>query len=117
MVVGTVLRSHAGGYLVHSDEVGATLQCSARGRIKKERKSIVTGDKVELDEVDAATNTAVIATRKLRHNLLSRPLIANVDQAVFTQELRFTSVDDSQSPFSWVGISRAIIGWAAPSMS
>ncbi|HLZ99948.1 MAG TPA: TonB-dependent receptor [Steroidobacteraceae bacterium] len=27
---------------------------------------------------------------------------ANVDQAVFTQELRFTSVD-SQSPFSWVG--------------
>ena len=28
---------------------------------------------------------------------------ANVDQAVFTQELRFTSVDDSQSPFSWVG--------------
>jgi ribosome biogenesis GTPase len=85
MVVGTVLRSHAGGYLVHSDELGMTLQCAARGRIKKERKSIVTGDEVEIDEVDAAGKSAVIVTRKDRTTLLSRPLIANVNQAVIVQ--------------------------------
>lgn len=85
MVLGTVLRSHAGGYLVHSDELGMTLQCAARGRIKKERIKIVTGDKVEIDEVDNATNSAVIVSRKDRRTLLPRPLIANVDQAVITQ--------------------------------
>jgi ribosome biogenesis GTPase len=85
MVGGTVLRSHAGGYLVHSDELGMPLVCAARGRIKKERRSIVTGDKVEIDEVDEATKSAVIVARKDRATLLSRPLIANVDQAVIVQ--------------------------------
>lgn len=87
MVKATVLRSHSGGYLVHSDELRVTLQCAARGRLKKERVSIVTGDFVELDEVDADKGTGVIATRLDRHNLLSRPQIANVDQAVVVQAI------------------------------
>ncbi len=85
MVVGTVLRSHAGGYLVHSDELGATLKCAARGRLKKERVSILTGDRVEIDEIDSAAGTAVIAARLPRENLLSRPPIANVDQVIIVQ--------------------------------
>jgi ribosome biogenesis GTPase len=87
MVVGTVLRSHAGGSVVHSDELGVTLQCAARGRLKKERISILTGDRVELDEIDAARATAVISARLERQNLLSRPPIANVDQVIIVQSL------------------------------
>ncbi|HNB21888.1 MAG TPA: hypothetical protein PKZ32_05720, partial [Candidatus Melainabacteria bacterium] len=41
--VGTVIRSHAGGYLVHQPELDVNLLCQARGRLKKERVSIVTG--------------------------------------------------------------------------
>ena len=85
--MGTVVRSHAGGYLVHSDELDATFQCLARGRLKKERRSIVTGDKVELDEIDRSQGKAVIAARLDRQNLLSRPLIANVDQVVIVQSV------------------------------
>ncbi|MBI4533671.1 MAG: ribosome small subunit-dependent GTPase A, partial [Candidatus Melainabacteria bacterium] len=87
MVSGTVLRSHAGGYLVHSDELKGTLICAARARLKKERKFIVTGDKVQLGEVDVAQGTAVITARLERENLLSKPLIANVDQIVAVQAI------------------------------
>src|SRR5581483_5960686 len=85
MVLGTVLRSHSGGSLVHSDELGGTYQCFARGRLKKERVSIVTGDQVDIEEIDQSNQTGVIALRHPRSNLLSRPLIANVDQAVIVQ--------------------------------
>jgi len=59
--------------------------CQARGRIKKERKSIVTGDRVELEETDLNRRSAVIVARLERLNLLSRPRIANVDQVVIVQ--------------------------------
>lgn len=87
MIKATVVRSHAGGYLVHCDELQSTFQCQARGRLKKERRSIVTGDKVELDEIDYSKTKAVIVARLDRNNLLSRPLIANVDQVVIVQAI------------------------------
>lgn len=87
MLVGTVLRSHAGGYLVYSSELGVDFQCAARGRLKKESVSIFTGDRVELDEVNLELSTAVISARLERDNLLSRPPLANVDQIVIVQAI------------------------------
>lgn len=87
MLIGTVLRSHAGGYLVHSDDLGTSLQCAARGRLKKERVSILTGDCVELDEIDATRSSAVIVGIVGRRSLLSRPPISNVDQVVIVQSV------------------------------
>lgn len=88
MAVGVVLRSHAGGYLVYLPEHDLTLQCQARGRLKKERVSILTGDKVEIEDLDSAQETGVISTRLERSSLLSRPQIANVDQVVIVQAVR-----------------------------
>jgi len=85
MASGTVLRSHAGGYLVYEPELDTVFQCAARGRLKKERVSIFTGDRVELDELDSEQNTAVITTMLERENLLSRPPLANVDQVIIVQ--------------------------------
>ena len=89
MVTGTVLRRHAGGYLVHADDLNAALQCPLRARLKKEGVSIFTGDRVELDEVELSESgdrgSAVIAARLERQNLLSRPYIANVDQVFIVQ--------------------------------
>lgn len=84
-VVGTVLRSHAGGYQVFVSEHNTTYFCQARRRIKKEGFSILTGDRVELDEVNSEAKTAVISVRLDRRNLLSRPPVANVDQAIIVQ--------------------------------
>lgn len=85
MDTGTVLRSHAGGWLVYDDELQTSLQCQARGRLKKERKSILTGDRVELSDLDRQAGTAVITACLNRRNQLSRPPIANVDQVLIVQ--------------------------------
>ncbi len=91
MVRGTVLRRHAGGYLVYSDELKASLQCPLRARLKKEGVSIFTGDHVELEEVEfnesSERGTAVIAARLDRRNLLTQPHIANVDQVFILQSI------------------------------
>jgi ribosome biogenesis GTPase len=91
MVTGLVLRRHAGGYLVHADELDAILQCPVRARLKKEGVSIYTGDRVELDEVDLSEpkerGSAVISARLDRENLLTRPYIANVDQVFIVQAI------------------------------
>ncbi len=92
MVTGRVLRRHAGGYLVHSDDLSATFQCPVRARLKKEGVSVVTGDLVELDEVEppsapAERGTGVIAARLPRRNLLTRPYLANLDQVFIVQAM------------------------------
>lgn len=85
MATATVLRRHAGGYLVFSDELAASFVCPLRARLKKEGVSIFTGDRVELEQVEQSDQadrpgSAVIAARLERQNLLSQPTIANVDQ-------------------------------------
>jgi ribosome biogenesis GTPase / thiamine phosphate phosphatase len=87
MVEGTVLRSHAGGCVVHLNELGIDFQCASRGRLKKENISIFAGDRVELDEVNTEQATAVISARLDRSNLLSRPPLANVDQVFIVQAI------------------------------
>jgi ribosome biogenesis GTPase len=85
--VGTVIRSHAGGYLVYQPELDINLLCQARGRLKKEGVSIVTGDRVTLDDVDPEKGKGVITSCLERENLLSRPLLANVDQVIIVQAI------------------------------
>jgi ribosome biogenesis GTPase len=88
MAQGTVLRSHAGGYLVFETQSMASLFCQARKRLKKERVSILTGDRVELVDVDFEKGTATITGCCDRLSLLSRPPLANVDQVVIVQAVR-----------------------------
>lgn len=92
MVTGRVLRRHAGGYLVHSDDLAATFQCPVRARLKKEGIQVVTGDLVELDEVETPATpqergSGVIAARLPRRNLLTRPYLANLDQVFIVQAI------------------------------
>jgi len=84
---GLVTRSHAGGYVVFLPEDGVTLNCQARGRIKKERSSILVGDRVELAELDLNRKEAVIIRCLERSSQSSRPNIANVDQVVIVQAI------------------------------
>ncbi|MBX9692060.1 MAG: ribosome small subunit-dependent GTPase A [Cyanobacteria bacterium] len=88
MTEGTVLRSHAGGYLVFEPQLNLTLQCQARKRLKKERVAILTGDRVILEDLDIDAGTAVITACRRRWSILSRPMIANVDQVIIVQAVR-----------------------------
>lgn len=75
-----------------NDQKGTTtdilLTCQARGRLKKERVAIVTGDRVELDELDLTEKSAIITTILERRSLIARPSLANVDQVVIVQAVK-----------------------------
>jgi|GEM_PF-130922 ribosome small subunit-dependent GTPase A len=88
MTQGTVLNSHAGGYLVFEPQLNVQLRCQARKRLKKERVSILTGDRVELTDLNLEAGTALIVSCRKRSSLLSRPPLANVDQVVIVQSIR-----------------------------
>lgn len=94
---GIVIRSHAGGYLVHVQSerfpTGQILLCQARGRLKKERKAIYTGEEVELDEIDPVENAAVITALMPRRTMIARPTLANVDQVVIVQAVKQPEFD------------------------
>lgn len=77
---------------IDQPETGTTtdilLTCQARGRLKKERVAIVTGDRVELDELDLTEKSAIITTILERRSLIARPTLANVDQVVIVQAVK-----------------------------
>src|SRR5689334_2054912 len=90
---GTVLRAQSGFFWVRTDE--GTLECTLRGRLKKERQSsdiAVIGDLVEVKRV--TPTTGAIEAVLPRQSKLSRRaagtkgawkedvLVANLDQAV-----------------------------------
>ncbi len=87
VLTGTVLRSHAGGYLVYQKDLNLEFLCPARGRLKKERVSIFAGDIVEISDIDTELSQAVISACQPRRNSLSRPPLANVDQVVIVQAI------------------------------
>lgn len=78
MAEGRVVQCVGGFQTVLSSE-GQTLTCTARGRIKKFQGEIVVGDLVSYVTGPKGTVVESIGPRR---NLLRRPLVANVDQAL-----------------------------------
>lgn len=78
MITGLVIKAYNGYYYVKTDD--KVMVCSLRGRLKKENFSLVVGDNVELQLIQA--DKGVIEVILPRRNLLRRPLVANVDQVV-----------------------------------
>jgi ribosome biogenesis GTPase len=80
MEKGVVLRGFSSYYYVQS---GSTVyECKLRGRFKKERFSLLVGDRVIFSQQGEAQG--MIEEILPRETLLTRPMVANVDQAVLT---------------------------------
>ena len=84
MPVGRVIQN-IGGFQTVLTEEGKVVTCTARGRLKRAFGGIVVGDFVSLA---LGPKGAVIEAVEPRRNLLRRPLVANVDQAVLVFALR-----------------------------
>lgn len=79
-MIGTIVRAISSFYYV---EVGEKIyECKARGIFKHKSKSLFVGDKVQIDILDEANKKANIVEMLPRINLLKRPPIANVTQAI-----------------------------------
>ncbi len=75
-------------HLPQKDDPDFVLFCQARGRLKKQKVAILTGDRVELDEVNLLERTAVIVQQQERKTFIDRPPLANIDQVVIVQAVR-----------------------------
>ncbi|MEG0805845.1 MAG: ribosome small subunit-dependent GTPase A [Lachnospiraceae bacterium] len=78
---GKIMKGIAGFYYVHGVESGI-YECKAKGIFRKENTKPLVGDNVEIEilsEEDKLGNINKILPRK---NVLIRPAVANVDQAV-----------------------------------
>ncbi len=84
LVEGVVVRTYGGfGYVWEGSVV---LECSLRGRFRYEKKQVLAGDKV-LVRVESS-GKGVIEEILPRRTVLTRPPIANVDQAVIVFAVR-----------------------------
>ncbi|MNX76258.1 putative ribosome biogenesis GTPase RsgA [compost metagenome] len=77
---GVVIRRITNYYTVRFR--GEDYVCLPRARLKKERVAIHVGDRVLIEEIDLLNRTGTVAEVLPRFNMLPRPPIANVDQAV-----------------------------------
>jgi ribosome biogenesis GTPase len=75
-------------HLPQKDEEDFVLFCQARGRLKKQKVAVLTGDRVELSEVNLLERTAVIVQQQERKTFIDRPPLANIDQVVIVQAVR-----------------------------
>lgn len=78
---GTVIKNENGYFSVLGDD-GAIYDCKVRGRLKKDRYSLLVGDHVEIESIGDGKGT--IESIIPRKNSLHRPYVANIDQVILT---------------------------------
>lgn len=88
--IGQVIKTYNGFYYVLDSEKSGRnaydddelVSCRVRGRVKRHKGAVVTGDKVEYEML--GDGTGVINSCLPRNTLLLRPAVANVDQVILT---------------------------------
>ena len=78
---GKIIKGIAGFYYVHAKESGV-YECKAKGIFRKEKIKPLVGDDVELEILDSMEKTGNITEILTRKNTLTRPAVANIDQAL-----------------------------------
>ena len=82
MPTAQVIKMYNGFYYLQVAGQEELLSCRLRGRIKRNKGAVVTGDYVEYQMLE--DGTGVIESRLPRRTLLKRPAVANIDQVLIT---------------------------------
>ena len=77
---GTIIKAFGGFFFVRVE--GQVLRCKIRGRIRKNSGEVLVGDEVSLEHAPDSANDGLILDVFPRHSELTRPPVANVNQAV-----------------------------------
>jgi len=80
MLNGVIIKAYNSFYYVQAAE--NVVSCKLRGRFKKERFSLLVGDRVEFEM--AGGSNGIIEKILPRRSMLRRPMIANIDQVILT---------------------------------
>lgn len=105
MLEGKVIKA-AGGFFTVYDETGSEYLCRARGMLKRDKASLMVGDRIlfEPGEKSSAIDYSEGVIEKLlpRINCLKRPPAANVDQLVVVMSIKQPDCD-------WQLVSRLLV--------
>lgn len=105
MLEGKVVKA-AGGFFTVCDETGKEYICRARGMLKRDKASLMVGDRVLFQPESSADQSlaaeGLIEKLLPRDNLLKRPPVANVDQLVTVMSLKQPDCD-------WQLVSRLLV--------
>ena len=82
MPIAQVIKMYNGFYYLQVAGQEELLSCRLRGRIKRNKGAVVTGDYVEYQMLE--DGTGVIESCLPRRTLLKRPAVANIDQVLIT---------------------------------
>ena len=82
MPTAQVIKMNNGFYYLQVAGQEELLSCRLRGRIKRNKGAVVTGDYVEYQMLE--DGTGVIESCLPRRTLLKRPAVANIDQVLIT---------------------------------
>lgn len=86
MTNGQIFKIHSDFYYVNfKNEI---YECKLREIIKKQKQKVLVGDLVEIDEMNETNKTAVIKNIYPRKNYLTRPSVANVEQAIIISSIK-----------------------------
>ncbi|MDE7061819.1 MAG: GTPase RsgA, partial [Lachnospiraceae bacterium] len=78
---GKIVKGISGFYYVHV--VGSGIyECKAKGIFRRQNMKPLVGDNVEIEIISQADRTGNITGILQRQNMLIRPAVANVDQAL-----------------------------------
>lgn len=83
MNAGIIVKGYGGFYFVQSEN--KIWRCRGRGRLRYEKQRLLPGDHVQFEPL--GTEEGIIEMVLPRKNVLHRPLIASVDQAVLVISL------------------------------
>ena len=86
MPTAQVIKMYNGFYYLQVAGQEELLSCRLRGRIKRNKGAVVTGDYVEYQMLE--DGTGVIESCLPRRTLLKRPAVANIDQVLITFSAR-----------------------------
>ena len=80
---GKIMKGVGGFYYIHPHHTVNTIyECKAKGAFRNQKIKPAVGDDVEIEIISEADCTGNIVRILPRKNLLVRPVVANVDQAV-----------------------------------
>lgn len=78
---GKIVKGIGGFYYVAAED-GKLYECKARGVFRKEKMRPLVGDDCEIEILDAEANLGNVEKVLPRRNTLTRPAVANADQAI-----------------------------------
>lgn len=85
-MIGRVIKIFSDFYYVETDE--GLVEAKLRTVLKKQKADVYTGDYVKLEQFDKNSMQAFISEISNRKNLITRPKVANVSQAVVVSALK-----------------------------